>query len=171
MTYLPSIVKSLQRGTVTATGGNATGNATVTAVNTSFASLRYLGRTESNGGSGDGIGYIQLLNSTTVQLIRAFTAGNNIVSWELVEYQPFFIKSIQRGVISCSGAGNTATITSVNTAKAHLNYLGNYTNDNASGNSSEWFVRLDLTNATTVTATIASGLANYQVSFEVIEFW
>ena len=63
------------------------------------------------------------------------------------------IKSIQRGVIASPG---TATITSVNTSKSLLAYLG----------ASATGAYVVLTNSTTVTAT---GAAN--VSYQVVEYY
>lgn len=79
------------------------------------------------------------------------------------------IKSTQRGAIFLSGvqSSNTATITSVNTAKTQLRFLGinttATTNDGGSCN-------VDLTNATTITATrsVAAGVCS--VGWELTEY-
>jgi hypothetical protein len=93
-------------------------------------------------------------------------------NWTLIG--PSKIKSIQRGTISMVSANSaTATITSVNTAKTELRFLG-YSSNKVSGE--EWTprysTRLALTNATTVTATRNStSIATTVVSYEVIEYW
>mgnify|MGYP000987505504 CR=1 FL=1 len=98
------------------------------------------------------------------------------------------IKSIQRGTIAL-GANDTtkaATISAVNTAKAMVNLLGvssgnmnNYRVSELTGGTvrsyyaqtGHHFVRLQLTNATTVTATRANDNDTAAtVSYEVIEF-
>ncbi len=80
------------------------------------------------------------------------------------------IKSIQRGVISIAGAAssNTATITSVDTAKAVISCLGS-TGTDASTNSSSGYVAL--TNATTVTATRGGSSGTGSVSWQVVEYY
>ena len=98
------------------------------------------------------------------------------------------IKSIQRGTIALGASDTTkaATISAVNTAKAMVNLLGV-----SSGNMNDYrvseltggnvrsyyaktghhFVRLQLTNATTITATRANHNDTVAtVSYEVIEF-
>lgn len=96
------------------------------------------------------------------------------------------IKSIQRGVINLgtSATSATATITSVNTSKAMVNFLGAssegvlgefYYDGSLRGRYSEnghHFVRVALTNATTVTVTRAQANgATAVVSYEVIEYY
>ena len=98
------------------------------------------------------------------------------------------IKSIQRGTIALGKSDTTkaATISAVNTAKAMVNLLGvsshnayGYFYYDASGldmrsyyaRTAHHFVRLQLTNATTVTATRAyHNDTDATVSYEVIEF-
>lgn len=82
------------------------------------------------------------------------------------------IKSIQRGTITValsSGAGsNTATITSVNTAKSSVHLLG-FTP--ASQFAATAWARVTLTNATTVTANAAGGSdRNIVVEYQVVEY-
>jgi len=96
------------------------------------------------------------------------------------------IKSIQRGVINLgtSATSATATITSVNTSKAMVNFLGSSSagalgefreGGNLKGlysKNGHHFVRVALTNATTVTVTRAqANNATTVVSYEVIEFY
>lgn len=97
------------------------------------------------------------------------------------------IKSIQRGVINLgtSATSATATITSVNTSKAMVNFLGASSagalgefyeaGSNLKGLYSingHHFVRVALTNATTVTVTRANANdTTAVVSYEVIEFY
>ena len=99
------------------------------------------------------------------------------------------IKSIQRGTIALGASDTTkaATISAVNTAKAMVNLLGvsssnmnNYRTLEVSGGivyysyyaqTGHHFVRLQLTDATTVTATRAKHNDTVAtVSYEVIEF-
>jgi hypothetical protein len=79
------------------------------------------------------------------------------------------INSIQRGTIVISGASSaTATITSVATSKTHLAFLGFHGQSGFSIDA--FFPRIELTNATTVTANRTyGGSESTTVSYEVIE--
>jgi hypothetical protein len=75
------------------------------------------------------------------------------------------IKSIQRGVISGSSNSTfTATISSVNTSKTELRFLG------VTSNMSGAYARIELTNSTTITATIFTG-STAVVNWELTEFY
>lgn len=85
------------------------------------------------------------------------------------------IKSIQRGTVAISGAvaSGTATITSVDVARAELRDLG-YSNPSVGGTFYAGYIlsRLALTNSTTVTATRGAATTGFDVthSFEVTEW-
>lgn len=83
------------------------------------------------------------------------------------------IRSIQRGTIAIAGAAtsNTATINTVDLPNTRLVWLG-VDDDSGDVNSNAVAVRLALTNATTVTATVqdTAGAAR-NVTFEVIEYY
>lgn len=82
------------------------------------------------------------------------------------------IKSVQRGVISLAGATGsaTATITSVNTAKAYLMLEGFTTATTAALDHSKQ-LRGELTNATTVTVTRGfSAPEALSIPWQVVEF-
>lgn len=79
------------------------------------------------------------------------------------------IKSLQKGTIALNNPATaaTATITSVDTAKAFVMYEGASSNQAGGGNDAY----LDLTNATTVTAYLAvASTGNIIVGFTVVEF-
>lgn len=82
------------------------------------------------------------------------------------------INRIQYGAVSLSAASSaTATVTSVNTAKSVLVYLGATVNGTAAAAASDnWFCRLTLTNATTVTAYRVGSTGICIVSFCLVEF-
>ena len=83
------------------------------------------------------------------------------------------IKSIQRGTISMPQGGATsvsATITSVDVTKA-LVVSGGCTSDTASTSPHDWLVRMELSSATTVTATrVYSGDGNILCTYQVVEY-
>lgn len=89
-------------------------------------------------------------------------------------------KGVQRGTITIASGStsNTATISSVNTAKAGLSNLGVIINPVANVHLCDAFVSLSLTNSTTITATRggngttnATGATTVTVSFEVYEYY
>lgn len=84
------------------------------------------------------------------------------------QFAPNSIKLIQRGVINITAgnSSNTATITSVDTTKSLLTYLGG----NA-GTAADAAARIDLTNATTITAnrTGSTGFGSY--GYEIVEYY
>lgn len=81
------------------------------------------------------------------------------------------IKLLQRGTITISGASltATATVTSVDTAKALLNFEG----FSASVDTQVIPARISLTNATTITATrgTATNTPDTIVSYELVEYY
>lgn len=83
------------------------------------------------------------------------------------------IKSIQRGTITLTSAASaTATITSVDTSKSELRFLGETMNAAASTSAlATNMARLALTNSTTITATRVSVAADTTiVSWELTEW-
>ena len=84
------------------------------------------------------------------------------------------IKSIQRGVITFTGTATaaTATITSVDTAKTELRFLGTSPSSDSS-TLNEGMAVVSLTNSTTVTATRRFGgnSNNPIVSWELTEYY
>lgn len=82
------------------------------------------------------------------------------------------IKRIQRGTISLVGASTTATITSVDTAKSVVSFLGQSNTGSTADHPNGYFMRLTLTNATTVTADRGgTGAITPVVSFQVVEYY
>lgn len=102
-------------------------------------------------------------------------AGTTDPSADATNWKPMgarAIKSIQRGVITTTGAGATSTtISSVNPAKTELRYLGN--NPASATSINEGMVYVVLTNATTVTAGRATTFNSNQalVSWELTEYF
>lgn len=98
-------------------------------------------------------------------------AGTTDPSSDSTNWKPIgarAIKSIQRGVINITVASATATITSVNTSKSELRYLGG---DGRDGGAVPMVPRLVLTNSTTITATSlqSNGSLSTNVSWELTE--
>ncbi len=80
------------------------------------------------------------------------------------------IKNIQRGTISVTNGNttNTDTITSVDTAKSLLTHLGDFSDTSALQSSRGY---IELTNATTITATRSGSTDTWTVSYEVVEYY
>ena len=82
------------------------------------------------------------------------------------------IKSVQRGVVTVANgtASGSATISSVNTAKAELRFLGGTGQDQGTSN---YLVspKISLTNSTTVSVSFSSATNNGQVSWELTEYY
>ena len=88
----------------------------------------------------------------------------------LTQFTGSGIKSIQRGTISISNAlSATATITSVNTNKSMVSFLGFTETSTLTDNRGAAYIVL--TNATTVTANRLTSSNTTTVSYEVIEFY
>ena len=107
--------------------------------------------------------------------IRITAAGSGATdpASDSTNYRPFLgraIKSIQRGTIAITSASsNTATITSVDTAKTELRLLGYSVNNTG---TQQHVPRITLTNATTVTATRDTSAGDTTtVSFELTEYY
>lgn len=163
-------IKSIQRGTIVVANAASTNTAAITAVDTNNAILRHLGSTIGGTDHTDSDIRLDLTNGTTITATRAGTSGAVTVSYEIVEFYPGVIKSIQRGTITTNGvASNTATITSVDTTKAECHMLGY--SDNATASSANSMTRLALTNATTVTVTCGSSAALQNTNYQVVEYY
>jgi hypothetical protein len=171
--YRKSIIKSIQRGTITLTGV-ATATATVTAVVLANSVLRCLGfdlQTDLNVTAADTWTQLALTNTTTVTATRTGVGGIVRINFELVEYYPGVLKSVQRGTIALAAATNTATVTAVVVAKSACDFLGGTASDaNAGEYAGRAACRVELTNTTTVTASRGVGTNTANAAYQVVEF-
>lgn len=161
-----SLIRSVQRGEIVIAGSSASNTATITAVNMNNSLLRFLGCTPGGAELPDAsFARLAFTNATTITATRDDVGGgdNLTVAYEVVEYVPGVIKSIQRGTITAVAGSATASITAVNTAKSHVDSLGYETNNGGTDNT--WLPRLDLQDSTTVRvrATAVDALIGYQV--------
>lgn len=97
-------------------------------------------------------------------------AGTTDPSSDTTNWQPTgdrAVKSIQRGIISMTSVTTaTATVSSVNTAKSLLTFLG----FNTAQLTNDYNPSIVLTNSTTITATrVNNGASNTTVSWELVE--
>lgn len=106
-----------------------------------------------------------------VKELKDYLAAKNIVAYGSA------IKSIQKGTINIAAGSytyGTATISSVNTAKAVVIPLGvTCTLQGTAPSADKFLFRVELTNATTVMAYrgTADGVNAYSVAYAVIEFY
>ena len=170
MRFGHGIVRNIQRGTIAVAGASSTGTATITAVDTLHSRLRVLGITSNtnNSPASTGNAYVQVTNSTTLTATRnANDASVLTVSWEVVEYFPGVVRSIQRGTVA---TGSASTITSVNTGRSELDLIG-WLSSNTAANNNQTSISpyVVLTNATTVTA-FNNAAPQATVSWQVVEW-
>lgn len=166
---VPSLVKSIQRGTITLGSGVASNTATINAVSMGNAVLRWLGQDWNAISANNDVLFCRLefTNSTTITASRTGTASTAVVSYEVIEYVPGIIHSIQRGTIT-TGLVGTATITAVNPAKSVVDYLGLTADTTGDFRALPY---LALTDATTVTATsIGDGVVTNTIGYQVVEW-
>jgi hypothetical protein len=116
---------------------------------------------------------VELTNATTVSIIGT---GNSSavagIGWQVVEFVPGIIKSMQAGVIDLGAANNaTATIQPVLPERCLLTWMGIICNG-PDANAAVFPTRLTLTNATTITANryAASGVAT-SAPWRLVEFF
>lgn len=166
-----SQVRSLQRGTITIVGAT-TNTAAITSVDVNNSRLRNLGYSNNNGAGAPQSSCVRLTltNATTITATHDVDVGDTgIVSYEIIEYWPGVIRSVQRGTITITGAATgTAAITAVTTGKTELDNLGNQ----PAANLDTLLARLVLTNTTTITATRSSAAAtNTIVGYQAVEWY
>lgn len=167
-------IKSIQAFSITIASGATTGTATVTSVSTTLSSLHLSGMSSDNTGTISGINdiaYLTQTNATTITATRNGTSGNVTVKGYIIEWDAAAVRSVQMGTITLTTTSttNTATISSVTTTNSAVFYLG--TSSSINGTAANSLCRLNLTDATTVTATRQTGTsATVIVSYCVVEW-
>lgn len=167
-----SLIRSVQRGTISAIS-TTTGTSTITAVDLTNCVLVWNGyRQNANPSTTTSIAYMGLsVAGTTVTGTRTTGSDNAQVDWELIEYQPGVIKSVQRGTKSINGSGTpyTQTITAVNPDKSSLAYIG------MTGDSNTWQAQFQpisrISSATAITTDLFynGGSLGYTLYWQVVE--
>lgn len=175
---LRSFVKSVQRGTVLIVNSSTTGTATITAVQLANSLVYFLGATSANVSTNfavDARCYLTFTNETTITATRAGSSDAATAGFEVIEFQPGVLRSVQRGAITISGASTSATasVTFVDAAKCALVSLGEYSGgDVGSGDQVYQWPRLTLTNSVTVTSSrVAGGFDSTTQGFQLAEYW
>lgn len=174
--YGSSLIQSIQNVSITLSTAQTTNTATITAVdpnNTLLAFGFHRHIIAASTSISDVLTRVDLTNGTTVTATRNDTAGGtsqSVVTCMVIEFKPGVIKSIQRGTITIAAASstNTASVNAVNTAKSMLNFVGQTT---SAVRTEDGYARLDLTNATTITATRSNTNNAITIGYELVEFW
>lgn len=170
-----TLVRSVQQVSITIAAGSTSNTATITSVNTPSSVVFYGGVTGALTGTVNAstcCASIVLTNATTVTATRNTSDASNslTVNATVIEFYSTAVKSVQTGSATMTAStSQTATITSVNTANAVVVSNG-WTTDFTSNGANVYSPLLDLTNATTVTASRATGTNNLTANFTVLEF-
>lgn len=170
-----SIVKSIQYGSIAIGSGAASNTATITSVTTANSLIFWNGATNTAATTNNNlIADVALTNSTTVTATRTGTGANTCTArFVVVEFVPGVLTSVQRGTITIASGStsNTATITSVSEDVAFFNCLGFRSANSSTERADAVLATVDLTAATTVTATRAVNDSNdIIVGYQVAEF-
>lgn len=172
-----AVVQSIQQFSTTLNTIGTSITQTISSVNTNNSIIIYGGCTVAAASTVNltDIAYtIELTNSTTVTLTRI---GNNNSDTRIYNYTVWELpssvlnSSVKRGTIAMtSQTSNTATITSVNTAKSFVTWCG-FRMGLSSRPAGINFPSLELTNGTTVTDRMNTSNATTNTSsYEVVEF-
>jgi hypothetical protein len=122
----PSMIASFQRGTILIAAAATSAVATITAVDPTRAVLVWCG-TQVNGADSPDHGFarLELATSTQVNAIRAASGSNSVsVNYEVIEFVPGIIRSVQRGASVLGTPPVLTTITPVDLAKASASLQG-----------------------------------------------
>ena len=163
------IIDRIQTGQLQwADGGDNTVSCAINAVDMSNTALIWNGCHYTTNDLRHQVNHIWISSATRVCGERRLTAEDVTTFFSVVEYYAGSIKSVQRGFINLNeNTQGTATISPVDTNKAHVAHLGFCSADTDDYKSR---VRFILTNETTVTMT-AGATTSGDGSFEVVEFY
>jgi hypothetical protein len=163
-----SLVKMVRRDVITIS--SATSNtATIPAVDVANSELRFLGCTTSSD-SADQLARVELTNATSVTAIR-YNASADVttVSFEVIEYFPGVIKSVQRNASAVPSNPTNITITAVaDMTKTAVSLLGWRTNDALVATTE--MPRGRLTSTTNLQLALVTA-ANVELGWQVTEWW
>lgn len=169
-----SQVKSVQCNHFTTNGVSTSSTVTINAVDPTNSIVFYLGFAESTSVVNPLLlARIDLTNSTTVTVTNNAATPVMVVSYCVLEFMPGVLKSVQRGTITLNNVtSNTATISAVNLSTAMLSMQG-FTYNTGGNNDSQYYPRLDLTNATTITASCGTSPPSFNIiiGYQVADFY
>lgn len=171
--FTSSMVNSVQAGTIAFNTSQTSNTATITSVNTSYATVLWLGAiTDYTSNSANTVlSSVQLTNATTVTANRNTAGGTNMtVGYMVVEFQAAVIQSIQpRAVtLATNATSSTDTISSVSTGNTLLLHNGSTA---VSANWANAFYYTSLAGSTSVTlARTGTSSTSRTIYYTVLEF-
>lgn len=171
--YKAAAIQSVQYGSQVISSGTSA-NATISSVNTSNAFALSLGGTRTGTGTTPQAytGAVRLTGATTVECMWSTSGNNPTPFFCVVEFKTGILASAVQNfsVALTSVSSNTATISSVTTTQTVLTY-GGYTDTNSSTGLQTNSPRVELTNATTITANKSSTAGSTSTFYgSVLEF-
>lgn len=164
-------LKSVQRGTLVIAAGATTGTAAIAAVDPRNARLIWLGHTCLSGNieADKANARLTFTDATTITGTRttAHTPGAVSISFEVREYWPGTIKSIQR---TTAVTGGGTLIAEVSPSKTVLDFMG-WTSTDATTNSNQSGLqpRVTLASATSITVADGGGTVTGTVACQITE--
>jgi hypothetical protein len=169
-----NLIKSVQTGTINF-GTTTTGTASISAVTTANTAVHYLGLTSSSASAISPITSFTALSLTSTTQVTATLGsapGTNTITvgYEVIEFQPGALQSLQAVADAASPAATTRTktITSVTQGNTFIIWAGQLTTGGASYTSGDQYAQL--TAATTVTiGTNTAPSVSIQDNFYVVE--
>lgn len=165
-----SPISSIQRGIVTIANA-ASATTTITAVDLTRSVIRFIGCNNGGINQYDMIARLELTNSTTVTGYRFDTSANGtVVGFEVIEYLPGVIRSIQRGSASfVSATPKSVTLTAVDMGKTTVDFL-NWRYNDSGAPSTTAFPKLILTSSTNLDGEVQSPVTQ-EFGYQVVEWY
>jgi len=168
-----SPIKSIQRGVITIAAGATSNTATLSpAVVTGNCRIVWLGTLAASDANGPSVNACRVeLTSTTVvtAYVNSTGAAGRDVGFEVIEYWPGVIRTVQRSTLATAGAtSGTAAITAVTLAKSTLDNLG-FTSTSVTESAMGNTFKLILTSSTLITGDGINALTR-TCGYQVIEW-
>jgi len=172
--FVDGKLDSLQKGTVTITDTNTSNTASITSVDTSRSVVLWNGSTCDRTGSNrmtSGSAELALTDATTVTATRISTVDEMVAGFVVLEFASGVTDSIQEVSITVNNPdlSDTATITSVDTSRSMI-FPGGEASFEANWILAVVGTEMELTNATTVTATRQNSAWVTSKTGTVVEF-
>lgn len=164
--YIPTSVKSIQRGTVILAVGTLSTDVSISSININNTIVKITKKATTSSTDTTNVNAAAILTgSTTIKLEREAGSLTALeISWEVIEF--ISVKSLQSGVTVSDTQSTTVNITSVNANKA-LIFLSYKTNSN--GNTSTEGLLATLNTNSIIFNQTLSGYSK-TVAWQVIEF-
>jgi len=170
-----SLIRSIQEVTITIAASSTSNTATINAINTGKSFVMFNGMNSNNTGTtnpANAFAYLEITNGTTITATRSDGTTNTLTVYGVVvEFVSDAVISMQTGtiVLGSTVTSNTATISSVDTANAFVVYGGLLNTTTGASSARAILTMIDLTDATTVTATRNLGTDSTTVAYTVVE--